>query len=367
MNITRRLNLAAGMIKALRTSGFLLAGVVGVGCASVGPPTVLRDRFDYVTTISESSKQQLLLNLLKVRYADAPVFMDVSSVISSYSREGELSAGSQIAPVGRGDTFGAIGVTGRYADKPTITYQPLAGDKFAKSLMTPIPIAGILLLIQSGYPADLVLRICVNRINGLNNAYGGAGNPREGDPRFRELMDALRESQSLGDTGFRLKSSNEGQVVVLFMRPSTDQSAMVSRKVRDLLGLSATEREFTVVPAAAAENDKEVAILTRSVLQIMIDFGSCIDVPESDVAEGRVYRLARTPEQDRLFPSLVTIHEGAALPENAYVSVFYRNRWFWIDDRDRQSKVMMTFLLLSFSLTESASTQPAPVVTIPAR
>ena len=45
------------------------------GCASVGPPTVTRDRFDYVATISDSWKRQTLLNLLKVRYTDAPVWV----------------------------------------------------------------------------------------------------------------------------------------------------------------------------------------------------------------------------------------------------------------------------------------------------
>ena len=46
------------------------------GCSSLGPQSVFRDRFDYVTSISESWKRQMLLNLLKVRYADAPVFLD---------------------------------------------------------------------------------------------------------------------------------------------------------------------------------------------------------------------------------------------------------------------------------------------------
>ena len=67
------------------------------GCASVGPPTIERDRFDYVTTISDSWKRQMVLNLLKIRYTDAPVFMDVTSVISSYSLEGEISLFGQYA------------------------------------------------------------------------------------------------------------------------------------------------------------------------------------------------------------------------------------------------------------------------------
>jgi len=115
----------------------------------------------------------MLLNLLKVRYSDAPVFMDVASVINAYELTGEVSLQGQVAKIGRGDQFVSGGATGRYSDKPTITYQPLAGDKFTRSLMLPIPIPGILSLIQSGYPADLVLRVCVNSINDLQNSYGG--------------------------------------------------------------------------------------------------------------------------------------------------------------------------------------------------
>jgi hypothetical protein len=91
-----------------------------------------------VTTISDSWKRQTLLNLLKMRYADAPVFMDVSSVISSYSLEGDISLGGQFTMSG-GSDIGTVGATGRYSDRPTITYQPLIGDKFAKSLMA-IPV-----------------------------------------------------------------------------------------------------------------------------------------------------------------------------------------------------------------------------------
>jgi hypothetical protein len=61
----------------------LLLCLLVAGCASMGPQSVPRDRFDYVTSISESWKRQMLLNLLKVRYADAPVFLDVSSAWAS--------------------------------------------------------------------------------------------------------------------------------------------------------------------------------------------------------------------------------------------------------------------------------------------
>jgi hypothetical protein len=308
-----------------------------------------------------------LLNLLKVRYADAPVFMDVSSVISSYSMEGEVRIFGEYAPPNRGDTVAGVSGTGRYADKPTITYTPLTGDKFAKSLMAPIPVSGFLFLLQSGYPADLVLRVCVNSINGIQNAYGGSGNPREGNPKFRELMTAMQESQAEGIVGFRVRTTKSGQTVVMFIRPPNDSAAASSRRVRSLLGLNPDEREFSVESGSFPENDREIAILTRSILQVMVDLASALDVPAADVAEGRVFSPQWSAEQQRMFPALLTARHGSAAPPDAYAAVPYRGHWFWIDDRDQRSKQVMSFLMVMFSLTEGAPAQAAPVVTVPAR
>jgi hypothetical protein len=338
------------------------------GCASMGPPTVARDRFDYVTAVSESWKRQMLLNLLKVRYADAPVFMDIASVINSYELTGDVSLNGQLAQIGRGDQFASLGVTGRYSDKPTITYQPLAGEKFTRSLMLPLPIPGILFLMQSGYPADLVLRICVDSVNGLQNAYGGPGRPQAGDPKFRELITAVREAQAAGGMGLRMKSATNRQAMVMFLRPSTDEAiAEPVRKIRELLGLNATAREFNVVYGNYPENDTEVAILSRSILQLLIDLASHIDVPAVDLAAGSVSGLQRTPEQERMFPTLLSVRCGPSAPEDAHVSVQYRKQWFWIEDGDRQSKQIFNFMMFMFSLTDTGTELATPVVTIPAR
>jgi len=338
------------------------------GCASIGPANVTRDRFDYVTAISESWKRQMLLNLLKVRYSDAPVFMDVSSVINAYELTGEVNLSGEIAPVGRGDTFAHVGASGRYSDKPTISYQPLSGDKFTRSLMLPIPIQGILFLVQSGYPADLVLRICVNSINDLQNSYGGSGRPHAGDPKFRELIAAIRESQAAGGMGMLVKTTKDKQATVVFIRPSTDEAiAAHVRRFRELLALNESAREFNIVYGTHSGNDTEIAILSRSILQILIDLASYIDVPEVDLAKGSVYGLQRTPEQERMFPPLLTVRCGPSAPGNAYVSVKYRDQWFWIEDQDRKSKQMLNFVMFLFSLTDTGTAQAAPIVTIPAR
>jgi hypothetical protein len=154
----------------------------------------------------------------------------------------------------------------------------------------------------------------------------------------------------------------------MFLRPSTDDAiAAPVRRVRELLSLSQTAREFNVVYGTFPENDTEMAILSRSIMQIMVDLASRFDVPEADLAEGRVSGYQRTPEQEQLFPTLLSVRTGPTAPADAFVSVHYRNQMFWIDDRDNKSKQMLNFLMYMFSLTETGTPQAAPIVTVPAR
>jgi len=182
---------------------FLLIGIsILSGCAGIGPPTVSRDRFDYTAAISDSWKHQMLFNMVKIRYGDAPVFLDVSSVISQYQIAGQVNLGAAFNnnPWGSVQTLGG---SGTYVDRPTITYSPIMGDKFARSLMSPIPPPAILSLLQAGYPVNLVFRILVHEINGIRNRFGGEARAHMADPEFYPLLEKMRKVQSEGSVGMR--------------------------------------------------------------------------------------------------------------------------------------------------------------------
>jgi hypothetical protein len=125
---------------SVRVVSVILFLSMTTGCGGIGPTSVNRDRFDYISAISESWKQQMLLNIVKMRYADNPVFLDVGQVISGYELEGTLTAGgglgNKTAPAALGD-FLNFGAGGRYLDRPTVTYSPLTGADFIKTMMTP--------------------------------------------------------------------------------------------------------------------------------------------------------------------------------------------------------------------------------------
>jgi hypothetical protein len=73
-------------VAALRLAGCLLCG-----CGGIGSHTVAPDRFDYTEALSSSWKQQMLINMVKLRYGDTPVFLDVASVISQYSVQTQVA------------------------------------------------------------------------------------------------------------------------------------------------------------------------------------------------------------------------------------------------------------------------------------
>jgi hypothetical protein len=354
----------------------LLLVVFGIaGCASIGPGTVTRDRFDYTAAVAESWKSQMLLNLVKLRYGDTPVFLDVGQIISGYTVEGTLSASGTIFSTsgtvpGVPDNSVGLGAQGRYTDRPTITYAPLVGERFARSLMTPLPPPSILSLIQAGYRVDAVLRLAVHEINGIRNRYGGDLRARPADPEFYALLRDLRRLQTAGGIGgLRVQRTDRTEAILMTFRQNVDPAtAEASLAVRQRLGLDPTTQEIRVVYGSIAANNKELALLTRSILEILIDLSSFITVPEVHVRERRVgptHEDEAGPEEP--IRPLIQISSAAERPSDAFTAVRYRSHWFAIDDHDMPSKRLFTFLMFLFTLVETGGKAGAPIVTIPAQ
>ena len=357
-----------GVPAALLALTFLMAA------CTMGPRTVIRDRFDYSAAVADSWKSQMLLNLVRLRYGDAGVFLDVGQIVAGYTVEVAGSAGvnfnlfgSSIPNPNIPSQIASGGVSGRFTDRPTITYTPLMGERFARSMMSPIPPAAVLSLVQAGNPVDAAFRLMVSVVNGLGNRYGGDLRARAADPEFHELIARMRRVQLSGGIGMRVERTTKDEAVLLTFRKSKDAEVDADGlAIRRLLGLDPEAREFRIVYGAVAAGDKEIALLTRSALEVLIDLSSFIAVPEVHVAERRVNPTAE-PEMGPAgpIPPLLRVASGKEPPTDALVAVPYRGHWYWIDDRDMVSKRIFSFIMFIFTLVEPGSKEPAPVLTIP--
>ena len=341
------------------------------GCTHLGPKTLAVDRFDYSTAIADSWKQQTLLNIVKLRYMDLPVFMDVASIVSGYSMQTGVSVNGTLSSerAAQGN-FAAIGGQAIYTDRPTITYVPMTGEKFLRGLITPIDPKNIFFMLQAGYAADFILSLTVESLNGVRNRSTVGGEVREADPEFIRALDLLREVQSGGAFGMRVEEDKaKGSTGVVFFQRDDVPTEIAEKgaEIQRLLKLPTEQPKFvlTYSPMRGAQN--ELAVNSRSMLQIMQAFASYLDVPDAHLKDSSAWPSPANAAAAESRQQKVRIHSGKDKPAGAFAAVRYRDYWFWVDNGDRQTKRALTVVMFFFTLAETGSPEKLPLITIPAQ
>lgn len=375
MKTNRRKNLMAAARRipwvAARQFGLCLgAAALLNGCSSLGPKSIAVDRFDYSTAIADSWKQQTLLNIVKIRYMDLPVFVDVASIVAGYSMQTGVSVNgvlsSERAVQGN---YLAAGGQAIYTDRPTITYVPMTGEKFLRGLITPIDPKNIFFMLQSGYAADFILALTVESLNGVRNRSMAGGTVREADPEFIRALQLIREVQAVGGFGMRVEEDKaKGATgVVLFRREDVPADILEkAAEARRLLKMPVEGQRFVLTYGQGRGTENELAVNSRSMLQIMQALASYLDVPEAHLKDhSAIPAFEDTPAENR--QQKVRIHSGKDKPAATFAAVHYRDHWFWVDGGDFQTKRAMTAVMFFFTLADTGPSEKLPLITIPAQ
>jgi hypothetical protein len=355
-----------------RKAGSLLLSFWVAACGSIGPATVSRDRVDYVNAIGTSWERETLLNIIKLRYGHAPVFLSVTQVVTGYQYQSTVTGGltaSNFTAVQ--DVFGVTGLAtaqGQYTDRPTVIYTPLTGVDFLNKLMTPIPPSAVLFVLQAGYPADVIIPIALDSINGIHNASRRVMR-HAADPRFNRLVQLLRSLQLAEAVEVRIEHSKDGSQtsLITFTSNQDPQAKAESAEVRSLLGLRPDSQRLAVYYGGYSGKPDEISMVTRSMLQVMLELAAGIQVPQSDVSEhkvnpGLVEGQAPAPQTT----PAVDIQSGTTEPTDTSVAVQYAGQWFWISDTDIRSKDVFGAVMLLFSISDIGFKGNGPIVTVPA-
>ncbi len=346
-----------------------------LGCQTVGPASLQQTHPQYNHAISQSMDEQFLLNLVRLKYRDNPFFLEVSSVTSQQSVQGDVSASLKF--IGGGDSVSpSTGLT--YKETPTISYSPLRGDQFLKQILSPIPLEAVLILTQSGWSVERVVKVCVERVNRLDNASNASGPTPSREPRyeqFREMAEILRELQvvdalelgaapgGVGADG-KPKASSD---LVLRLKPQQEHTSRITR-LQELLGVKFVDNELRLTNDFLNRPENGLAVRTRSMMGILFYLSHNAEVPVLHEKAGLVTRTRSNGSEvfdwNKVTGDLFRVRSSASKPLSSFVAVPYRGNWFYIADNDLESK--STFMLLTqlFNLQAGQIKTVAPALTI---
>jgi hypothetical protein len=333
------------------------------GCSGYGPTTITRDQMGYGRSVGDSWKNQMLSNLVKLRFVDMPVFVDVGQIVSGYSIETAINGSVGFSSSVIGNDTQSIGAGGKFTDRPTITYVPKTGQDFLRSMLVPVNPSSLLSLVQAGYSPKLLFGWGVESINGVRNYSNKGSGTKTADPEFIEFINLLSDLQGAGAIGLEIEKNPETKHESVFFFPNSNLNEEVKGKrerARKLIRLKQGQQRFRVLYSPFANDDDVLAIQTRSILQILSSMAGFVDVPADKVHraqpghsfsenESRPFRVRTSTEQ----------------PIDPFASFLYHGDWYWIDHEDLASKRVFLLMLFLTTLSDSGENQKAPVLTIP--
>jgi hypothetical protein len=412
----------------LRPRHLLAASVLALclaGCA-VGPHDIATDRLRYNEVIKSTSEQQLLLNIVRLRYTDTPSSLAVTSVAT----QSELVGGLQLVPL-----FGVAGgdvqarglarvlpggqISG--AVRPTVSFTPLDDQEFSRKLFTPMSLEGVLYLAKTTWPISTVFRLYLENLNWISNAETASGPTPVQPPEFTEFLrgvQALQVLQDRGDVVFATEEREEklgsdlpdGRVAAHDLidaakegfeyrsDPQSGRWSLIRKRSQPVLKfhpgalktregqlftqafhLKADRHQFDLViekldPFADTYPLEGVDMLeleTRSLLQVLYFVSKGVEVPPAQATA----RLARTSalEDGSEFPwvevtrGLFHVHWSSKLPDpaTAHCAVRYLDHWYYIDKRDHETMSTFSLLMELARLELGGKTAAGPTLTLP--
>ena len=357
------------------TSGILLLLLVLTlsGCAQFGPDLVKAGRNEYNKVLAQTNDEETLLNLVRLRYSDNPVIMQVSSVSTSFTWSQGVNVQSQLYESGTGDSFVGPGGNLEYAERPTITYIPLAGADYVKKVLTPMDLDMLILLGRSGWSLERLFRVTINRMNGLENAPEASGPTPRKAPQFKDfnraaaLLRKMQDSHALV-SGY-LKQGEEKVAGFRFIPESQNSSEVL--ELSKLLGLAPDSELITLDTISHARRKDALGLEMRSLAGISFFLSHGVQVPDEDVLGG-IVRTTKTDDSEpfnwnEIFEDFFIVHSQTERPTKAAVSANYRGKWFYIADTDIQTKYTFMLLRQLMQLQAGKTQTSGPLLTLPVR
>jgi hypothetical protein len=388
-------------------------------CGCIGPRSLELTRLRYDQAVYETTEQQWLRNIVRLRYGDLPSFLDVSAITSQFelSSRGSVTGGQQRDST-NATAFGDYAL--QFRDAPTLSYTPRDPTELTRAMVAPVGITALGLIANNGWSLDDVLRLMVARINGLENAPGADEFIPEVVPTttlfdeavhlaaelHRERMIVLvsvdtPELVSAPVPASKVEAADVVQAATnqLEFRPADHADALVlvrsepgyslafspasenhpsADSLRELLRLSPSRRDYPVhrvtVPGSAELLPlptplDSVEVQTRTLLEMLTVLSKGVQIPEEHLCSGLA---AQTIGPDGVVFDWTTVTQGLfrvcvqkKRPKDAAVAIEYQGYWYFIPATDKRSKSTLALIQALFNLQLSEPKKGGPLLTLP--
>ncbi len=397
---------------------------VVVFCALAGcslQPKIIRQRhWDLNETIGQTTNEQLLLNIVRLRYDEVPYFLQMSSITTSFSA-GVSAGASGTFPRGGPDTLN-LEAGGFYSETPTVTWALPDSREFLGRLYAPMGADQLTVLAQSGVDLPLVLRIGIKKMNRLRNLEFSVKEDLLVPPTYDEFIEALSLIEELrqedvldiaigvyvtkvgGDMareqmdtramstavgyGVQYMTLDDPNVfeMLRIARPaflrfskSSDDDPRAQR-LRELLNLDPEKYSFGIIDTGSSSKETlaaarqklapsrdgnttlpEIVLNNRSVMEVLRFASAYVDVPPDELASGLV--------RDRAAPrsEWLKIRASEGEPENAWLKIKHNGTWYYIAGDDLPSRVSFSLLRALFSSVVGEVPGSKPLLTLPVK
>jgi len=273
-------------------------GVVATGC--MGGLAVRSTRLAYNQSYSLTNDQEILLNIVRLRYGESPNFMDLPAITSQIEAASDGTGGSTTTP-----GLGVWGGLFKLRDAPTLSYTPRTGYNVSSTLFKTLG-AETLLDISPGGNTEIFFLAFVDSINGVGNAQlatSPLGKVLDSNMTYRYGIENFLELQRRGGIGLRLAT---------IKHKSFDPIKVTMMSGMDLV--NAAEKDYTLQD----DGDRVQVVHKDTVLAAVINPA---ELDSSEVAEitntfklrpGRTVYRVLSMEKNKI--DLTRIDERDAMP-----------------------------------------------------
>jgi hypothetical protein len=324
----------------------------------------------------------MLLNLVRIRYLEEPVFLSVSSILTQYVYNVGASAGANIllGDVTDDASRASAGANLGYEERPTITYIPIEGQEFSERMLKLIPSATIFAVAQQGWSVDILMRIGISRIGALENM-GFEAVPAPGvidlSKQLKREVDKLKKFQRviqliivLADReAFEVrivKEKDAEAAFLLFAKSIPEGTQSLVTEFKQVLGLSPHRNMFKITDRVTDIKADEISIQTRSLSAMMNFLAKGVQVPPEHLAGGWAIDY-QIPASDMGGKNLIPFRmiSSKTQPKNSFAAVRYLDHWFYIDNKDIESKRALGLVIALFRVLAPSGGGAAPILTLP--